>query len=289
MPAKNTFFYPKRTLNCRGRILDLSQPLVMGILNITPDSFFDGGRYENEQQARLHCGKMLKAGADIIDVGAMSSKPGSEIISAEDEIQRLKGILPGLIHEFPKAVFSIDTVHSKTAQYCLQQGVQIVNDISAASIDPKILEVAGREDAPYVMMHMQGRPKTMQQHPTYKSVVLEVNDFLIEKIEAARANGIKDIIVDPGFGFGKSLQHNYQLLQQLDFFLHLDFPILAGVSRKSMINKLLGIKAAEALNGTSVLNTIALMKGASILRVHDVKEAVECVKIFSAFKNPETL
>ncbi len=282
MVAKNTSFYPKETLNCRGRLVDISRPQVMGILNITPDSFHDGGNYTENQSALEQCKKMIAEGASMIDVGAMSSKPGSEIISADEEIERLNGILPELVKQNPEVIFSIDTLNSKTAKFAMDCGVHIINDISGATYDPTILNVAVEFQAPVILMHMQGRPENMQNDPNYNDVVIEVTEHFLRQAAIAKSKGIKDIILDPGFGFGKSLQHNYELLAGLSFFLELGHPILAGLSRKSMINKLLKISSKDALNGTTAANMLALQAGAQILRVHDVKEAVECVEIYFA-------
>lgn len=281
--AKNTFFYPKQTLNCRGSLLDISSPVVMGILNLTPDSFFDGGQYNELSNAIGQCADMLAKGAAIIDVGAMSSRPGAELISPEEEIKRLEPILPELIKAHPKAIFSIDTVHSAVAEKAMEWGVHIVNDISAGSIDQNITAVAAENNAPYILMHMQGLPNNMQQEPDYENIVLELTAFFQERIRWAKEAGCKDIILDPGFGFGKNLQHNYELLRGMDFFKNLDLPILVGISRKSMINKVIGTKAAEALNGTTAAHMLALLGGAQILRVHDVREALECIQIFKAY------
>ena len=269
-------------LNCQGRILDLTQPVVMGILNVTPDSFFDGGKFNDENNIRMHVEKMLTDGASIIDIGAASSRPGAAPLSAEDEWMRLKPILKLLTKQFPDAFLSIDTFHSEVAGRSIDSGAKMINDITAGGTDDRMLKLLSGKNVPYIMMHMQGTPQTMQIDPQYENVSLEVIRFFVKKIENAFNHGIKDTIIDPGFGFGKTLAHNFSLLNDLSHFKVLNRPILVGLSRKSIINATLKIKAQEALNGTTVLNTIALLKGASILRVHDVKEAVEAIKLFSA-------
>lgn len=266
-------------LNCRGRILDVTNPLVMGILNITPDSFFDGGKFNDENNIRLHTEKMVMEGASIIDVGAVSSRPGAVEVSESAEWKRLEPALKLLTKEFPQLIISVDTSRAAIAEKAIHLGASIINDITAGTSDNKMFKLLAEANIPYIMMHMKGTPKTMQQDPTYTDVTKELLTFFTKRFEAARNAGLKDILIDPGFGFGKSVDHNFQLLDELDHFKVLQCPILAGLSRKSMINKTLGIKSAEALNGTTVLNTIALMKGAKILRVHDVKTAVEAVKL----------
>ena len=269
-------------LNCQGRIFDLTQPVVMGILNVTPDSFFDGGKFNDENNIRMHVEKMLTDGASIIDIGAASSRPGAAPLSAEEEWMRLKPILKLLTKQFPDAFLSIDTFHAEVAGRSIDSGATMINDITAGGTDDRMLKLLSGKNVPYIMMHMQGTPQTMQIDPQYENVSLEVIRFFVKKIESAFNNGIKDTIIDPGFGFGKTLAHNFSLLNDLSDFKVLNRPILVGLSRKSIINATLKIKAQEALNGTTVLNTIALLKGASILRVHDVKEAVEAIKLFSA-------
>ena len=272
-------------LNCQGRILDLTQPVVMGILNVTPDSFFDGGKFNDENNIRMHVEKMLTDGASIIDIGAASSRPGAAPLSAEEEWMRLKPILKLLTKQFPDAFLSIDTFHSEVAARSIDSGATMINDITAGGTDDRMLKLLSGKNVPYIMMHMQGTPQTMQIDPRYENVSLEVIRFFVKKIENAFNHGIKDTIIDPGFGFGKTLAHNFSLLNDLNNFKVLNRPILVGLSRKSIINATLKIKAQEALNGTTVLNTIALLKGASILRVHDVKEAVEAIKLFSSLNN----
>lgn len=269
------------TINCRGKLLDFSTPKVMGILNLTPDSFFDGGQLTGEAAVLKHVEKMLNEGANIVDVGGMSSRPGAKIISEEEEITRVLPQVQNVVKNFPNAIISIDTIRASVADECLKAGAHIINDISAGRFDANMLPVVAKYKAPFVIMHMQGMPDTMQQNPQYENVVNELLDFFAERIKACRSAGIIDTILDPGFGFGKTLEHNYTLLRNLQLFSTFNCPVLAGVSRKGMITKLLNIKAEDALNGTSVLNTIALINGASILRVHDVKEAKEAVKLVS--------
>lgn len=270
------------TINCRGKLLDFSTPKVMGILNVTPDSFYDGGKYLNEELLLKQVEKMLNDGADILDVGGMSSRPGSEIISAEEEIKRVLPVVQNIIKNFSKTIVSIDTLHSKTADICIKEGAHIINDISGGRYDNQMLQVVAKHDAPFIIMHMQGTPNTMQQNPNYGNVVNEVMDFFAERIAVCSKEGIVDLILDAGFGFGKTMEHNYTLLRNHQLFSTFYRPMLVGISRKGMITKLLDIKATDALNGTTVLNTIALVNGASLLRVHDVKEAKEAVRLFSA-------
>ena len=268
------------TLNCRGHLLDLSAPVVMGILNVTPDSFYDGGFHSSTKAALKKAAQLLEEGATILDIGGMSSRPGAALISAEEELQRVLPVVETILNSFPQALISIDTVRSEVAKACLEAGAHIINDISGGKIDKDLISTVVKYRAPYILMHMQGKPSTMQQLPTYDNVVDEVLAFFIKKIAAFRKEGIKDIIIDPGFGFGKTIEHNYQLLRQLSDFQVIEAPILAGISRKSMIYKALGIQVKEALNGTSALHMVTLQQGAKILRVHDVKEAVEVVKLY---------
>lgn len=269
------------TLNCRGTLLDLSKPIVMGILNVTPDSFFDGGKYDSAENMRSQVRNMVADGADIIDVGGMSSKPGAEIIDVAEEIRRVLPALQWIAKEYPQQIISIDTLHSAVAKAAMEAGAHMINDISGGDQDPAIVDVAITAGAPYVLMHMQGKPEDMQEDPTYKDVVLDILKELHVKVQAYRAKGLKDMVLDPGFGFGKTVEHNYQLLRHLSVFQIADCPVLAGVSRKSMIYKPLGISAAEALNGTTALHMVALQNGAKILRAHDVKEAKECIAMYT--------
>jgi dihydropteroate synthase len=267
------------TINCKGYLIDLSQPKIMGILNITPNSFYDGGKYKDELQILNQVEKMLQDGATFIDVGAYSSKPNAEFVSEADEISRLIPIIELLIKKFPNILLSVDTFRSQVAKVAVENGVAIVNDISAGMLDEKMIETVAELQVPYIMMHMKGNPKTMQSLANYVDVVKEMIYYFSERIQLARSFGINDLIIDPGFGFAKTLEQNYEVLQKLELFSILELPLLAGISRKSMIYKTLENSPEEALNGTTVLNTIALQKGAKILRVHDVKEAVECVKL----------
>ncbi len=270
------------TLNCKGRLLVVDKPLVMGIINATPDSFFGGSRFTVVDEIVTKVGKMLSDGADLIDIGGQSTRPGSELIAPDDELKRVVPAIEAIIRKFPDAFISIDTFYSKVALAALNAGATIVNDISAGSMDKHMIETVAELKVPYILMHMKGTPQTMQQNPVYENVNREVLDFFIAKINDLRKAGILDIIIDPGFGFGKTIDHNFELLKNLPVFKMLDKPILVGISRKSTIYKTLGVSADEALNGTSVLNTIALMNGASVLRVHDVKEAKEAVALFLA-------
>ena len=273
------------TLNCNGKLLDLSRPRIMGILNLNPDSFYDGGRYNEIESALNQTEKMLSEGAHIIDLGGASSRPGAEIIPENTERERVIPVLKAVREAFPNALFSIDTWRSAIAAEALDEGASIVNDISGWSLDPALPDLLEKRKPPYILMHMQGRPDTMQSNPEYTDVVQEVLDFFIEKVEALRARGLYDIVLDPGFGFGKTVEHNFTLLKNLSVFSSvLDLPVLAGISRKSMICKVLGVSPQNALNGTTALHMVALQQGAHILRVHDVKEAVEVVTLWEMTK-----
>ena len=272
------------TINCKGTLIDFSKPKIMGILNLTPDSFYDGGNHNNTNNALAQCEKMIFEGADFIDVGAFSSKPAAEEVSEEKELKRLLPVLEKLVISFPNVFFSIDTFRSKVAAEALDRGAALINDISAGSFDPEMMRTVGRYRVPFIAMHMQGNPRTMQLNPSYTSVIDEIVHFFSVKIKEALEAGINDIILDPGFGFGKTKTHNFEILKKLDTFQILEKPILTGVSRKSMIYKTLGIDAASALNGTSVLHTVALSKNAQILRVHDVKEAKECIDLLEVIQ-----
>ncbi len=267
----------KKSLNCNGRLVDLSTPAVMGILNLTPDSFHDGGKYIQNEVYLHHAESMLKAGALFIDIGAQSTRPGSARLTAEQEWERLETALLKLMKEFPAANFSIDTYHAAVAKRSVHAGAVLINDISGGSMDPAMFQTIAELHVPYIMMHIQGTPETMQLAPAYEDVVTEVIDYFNEKIGQLNSLGHTDILIDPGFGFGKTIAHNYELLRKMDLLKITGRPVVAGLSRKSMITKVLGISNMEALNGTSVLNTIALLKGADILRVHDVKEAVQAI------------
>ena len=273
------------TINCKGKLIDLSQPKVMGILNLTPNSFYDGGKYKDEIQVLNQVERMLDDGATFIDVGAYSSKPNAEFVSEEEELHRLLPIVELLVNKFPEVLLSVDTFRSQVAKKAIENGVAIVNDISAGKLDEKMIETVAKLNVPYIMMHMKGNPKTMQSLTNYEDILKEMIFYFSERIAVARSFGVNDIVIDPGFGFAKTLEQNYEVLQKLELFSMLELPLLVGVSRKSMIYKTLENSPEEALNGTTVLNTIALQKGAKILRVHDVKEAMECVKLLSKLNN----
>ena len=253
----------------------------MGIVNVTPNSFYDGGKH-NEINSIIHqVEKMISEGADIIDIGAYSSKPSAEFVSEQDEINRLKVVIKELVNTFPSVVLSVDTFRASVAKFAVDQGVAMVNDISAGLLDDAMLPTVAELKVPYIMMHMRGTPQTMQSLTQYDDVVKEMLFYFSERIQKARSFGISDVIIDPGFGFAKTIEQNYEVLQKLELFSILELPLLVGISRKSMIYKVLETTPQEALNGTTVINTIALQKGAKIIRVHDVKEAVECVKLVS--------
>ena len=256
----------------------------MGILNVTPDSFYDGGRYEQEKAILQQAEKMLTEGATILDIGGMSSRPNAAIIAVETELKRVIPAIESIVKRFPKALLSIDTVQSQVAKAAVEAGAAMVNDISAGSVDSALFQTVADLKVPYILMHIQGLPKNMQVNPNYQNVVQEVMDFFVKKLAHLKKLGIKDLLLDVGFGFGKTLEQNYQLLQNLNTFELFDEPMLVGISRKSMIYKPLNIKPIEALNGTTTLNTIALLKGAKILRVHDVKAAIEATKLVDCLK-----
>lgn len=278
--AKDTFFCEKQTLNCRGRLVFLDEALVMGILNVTPDSFFDGGIYTAEKAILQRVEKMLSEGADIIDIGGYSTRPGAKDVPEEEEMKRLLPAIKLIAEKFPGTIISADTFRSSVARAAVENGASIINDISGGAMDPEMFNTIAMLGVPYIVMHMQGTPETMQKKPVYEDAVKEILLFFAEKTRQLKELGVKDIIIDPGFGFGKNLEHNYRILQHLEDFRMLELPLMVGFSRKSMVNKVIGTKPENALNGTTVLNTIALMKGAKILRVHDVKEAKEAVKIW---------
>jgi dihydropteroate synthase len=272
-------------LNCRGKLVPLEKPLIMGILNTTPDSFFDGGRFSDETSWLKQTEKMLAEGADIIDVGCVSTRPGTRAIDEKSEIKKMATILASLSMHFPEIIISADTYRSKVALEAINSGAAIINDISGGTMDDEMFEIIAKMQVPYILMHIQGTPETMQQKPVYHNVTKEVINFLAEKISKLRLMGVNDIIIDPGFGFGKTPEHNFQLLRNLPLFKFISYPILIGISRKSMICRTLKSSPAEALNGTTVLNTIALLNKANILRVHDVKEARECLTLVNNFLN----
>ena len=273
------------TLNCNGKLIDLTSPKVMGILNVTPNSFYDGGKHTEEKVILKQVEKMLLEGATFIDVGGYSSKPNAEEVSEEQELQRILPVVQNISKEFPNTVISIDTFRSKVAQAAVENGAAIINDISAGNLDVKMMETVAQLQVPYIMMHMKGTPQTMQSLTQYENIIKEMLFYFSEKIALARSFGINDLILDPGFGFAKTVDQNFEVLNKLDLFQMTELPILAGLSRKSMIYKTLNTSAQFALNGTTSLNTISLMKGAKILRVHDVKEAVECVQLFNQLNN----
>ena len=283
MVEKN-FFEAKKSINIKGKLMDLTLPQVMGILNITPDSFYGNSRTKSVDEAVAKAENFLNQGATFIDIGGYSSRPGAADVPVEEEISRLIPVVEALKKSLPEAVISIDTFRAKVAEECISAGAHVINDISAGDLDAAMFETVAKLQVPYIMMHMQGTPQNMQQHPFYQNVTLEVLDDLARKVAKLRSLKIHDVIIDPGFGFGKTINHNYQLLNELEAFQIFKLPVLVGFSRKGMIHKVLGNTAAEALNGTSVLNTIALQKGAGILRVHDVKEAVECVRLVEKLK-----
>ena len=269
------------TLNCKGKLLALDKPLVMAIINVTPDSFYPGSRFSGIDNILLQVEKMLVEGADIIDIGGQSTRPGSEQASEQEELGRVVPVINAIHQKFPEAILSIDTYNAAVAAQCVCAGASIVNDISAGSFDNNMISVVAQLQTPYVIMHTKGKPANMQQHAKYANVTIEVLDFLAQKKRQCTQAGIHDIIIDPGFGFAKTAAHNFEVLRNLAAFKALESPLLVGLSRKSSIYTSLGVTADEALNGTTVLNTIALMNGAHILRVHDVKPAKEAVLLWS--------
>lgn len=278
--------YLPKYVNVNGQLLDLSTPQVMGILNVTPDSFYAGSRMQTEMEIAARARQILEEGASIIDIGAYSSRPNAEHISSEEEMDRLRVGLEILNRDYPDAVISVDTFRADVAEKCVTEyGVAIINDIAAGEMDERMFETVARLGVPYIMMHMQGTPQSMQKEPQYDNLLKDVFLCFARKVQQLRDLGAKDLILDPGFGFGKTMKHNYELMAHLEEFRIFELPLLVGVSRKSMIYRLLGGTPQEALNGTTVLDTVALMKGANILRVHDVREAVEAVKIVTAVRD----
>ncbi|MFX0555190.1 dihydropteroate synthase [Maribacter sp. CXY002] len=267
------------TINCKGQLIDLSKPKIMAILNVTPDSFFDGGKYSNEKNILDHVEKCLVDGATFIDVGAYSSRPGASEVTENMELLRILPIVKLIINKFPETILSIDTFRSEVASACVQEGAAIINDISSGQLDDKMMDTIARLNVPYILMHMRGTPKTMLSKTEYDDIVQNLLHFFSEKVGIAQSKGIRDIIIDPGFGFAKNLEQNYVLFSKIEQLKTIELPILLGISRKSMIYKLLDTTAEYALNGTSALHMLGLYKGANILRVHDVKEAMECIKI----------
>ena len=275
------------TINCTGKLVDLSTPKIMGILNVTPDSFYDGGVHNSEKKILDHVEKMLNDGAIFIDIGAYSSRPNAINIDEDEELNRVVPALELVNKKFPEAIISIDTFRSKVAETCLNSGASIINDISAGEMDKKMMKIVGKYNVPYVMMHMKGNPQNMIRKTNYDDMLKEIIKYFSKKINQAVSYKINDMIIDPGFGFAKDLKQNYDLLSNIDLLKILDKPIMVGISRKSMIYQSLKTNAKESLNGTTVLNTVSLIKGASILRVHDVKEANECIKLISALNNQD--
>jgi len=271
------------TINCKGTLINLSTPKVMGIVNVTPDSFFDGGKLTDADAVVFQVEKMLQEGATFIDLGGYSSKPGAEFVSETEELNRVIPIVKLLVEKFPDILLSIDTFRSEVAKQAIENGAALINDISAGLLDENMLETVAKLQVPYIMMHMKGTPKTMQSLANYEDLLKEMNFYFSERIAKARHFGLNDIIIDPGFGFAKTLEQNYELLQNLELLQFHDLPILAGISRKSMIYKALETAPEAALNGTTFLHAFCLQKGANILRVHDVKEAVECVNLYLRF------
>lgn len=280
--AKDTFFRKKATLNAGGRLIDLSKPKVMGIINITPDSFYAGSRKQGIDEALHQAEKMLSEGATFLDLGAYSSRPGADDISVQEETERLLPVVETIVRRFPEAILSVDTFRSKVAEAAIMAGAHIINDISGGQLDENMFGTVAALQVPYILMHMRGNPKTMDQQAQYDDVFGEVYDYFVERYDQLKQLGVHDVIIDPGFGFAKKREHSYTLMSRLQDFNVLRLPVLAGISRKKMIYGLLETNSENALNGTTALNTIALTKGANILRVHDVREAVEAVKIWEA-------
>ena len=267
------------TINLNGNLMDLSTPKIMGILNVTPDSFYDGGMFDSNKKILDHVEKMLTDGADIIDVGGYSSRPGAKEVKLKDEIKRVVPTIELIKKEFNETIISVDTFRSEVALQAVNSGASIINDISSGDLDPNMFNCVAELNVPYIIMHMQGNPKNMQNNPLYENVIVEIIENLSKKVFEAAEAGVIDVIIDPGFGFGKTIEHNYKILSELSFFKELDCPILVGLSRKSMIYSLLEEKPENVLNGTTCLNTVSILNGANILRVHDVKEAKEVIEL----------
>jgi dihydropteroate synthase len=272
------------TMNCKGKLLVIDQPIVMGIINTTPDSFYPGSRTATIDDILLRAEKMIRDGAAILDLGGQSTRPKSNPIDAAQELKRVLPAIEAIHKNFPEQIISIDTFYSKVAKEAVAAGAGIVNDVSAGTMDEALFSTVAALNVPYVLMHMLGKPQTMQEAPSYNNVTLDVFDFLHFKVAELIRSGIHDIIIDPGFGFGKTASHNFQLLRELSFFRQINKPIMVGLSRKATIYKTLGVTAEEALNGTTVMHTLALLNGASILRVHDVKEAAQAIRLFTEYK-----
>jgi dihydropteroate synthase len=284
-PSDKKYFKKKRSIVFNGELVTFDRPMIMGILNTTPDSFFDGGKYNTPHSAIIRVRQMIAEGADIIDVGAYSTRPGAPTVSKEEELERLLPVVGEIKKEFPEIILSIDTFRSEVAAKVIEKnGCCIINDISGGSMDKAMFETVAHLHVPYIVMHIQGTPETMQLNPVYKNVTKDVIRDLSEKVYRLHELGVSDVIIDPGFGFGKTLEHNYELFNHLDAFRFFELPVLVGISRKSMIYKLLNSSPGESLNGTSILNSMALLAGADIIRVHDVKEAAETVAIFEKLK-----
>lgn len=285
MTPKNTFFQQKKTINCKGQLVILDSPKVMGIINVTPDSFYAGSRDLHRDAILRKAEQMVADGADFLDIGGYSSRPHAVDISIDEELSRVCPSIETIHRQFPEALISIDTFRSKVATEAIKAGAHIINDISAGLLDEEMIDTVATLQVPYIIMHMQGTPKTMQDAPHYTDVVHEITTFFSTRISLLKNKGIADIILDPGFGFGKTLAHNYELLTHLEHFQLFNLPIMAGLSRKSMLYNVTGDDAAGALSGTIAANTIALMKGAALLRVHDVKPAIDAIKIVNQLKS----
>ncbi|MEQ8364703.1 MAG: dihydropteroate synthase [Cyclobacteriaceae bacterium] len=281
---QNKVFSSNKTLNVGGRLIHFDTPKIMGILNITPDSFFDGGKYRDEKSILQLVEEMINDGADFIDVGGYSSRPGATDISQEEELERVISAIKAIANRFPESIISIDTFRSEVARQAIEEGALMVNDISGGAMDNKMFDLIARHHIPYILMHMKGTPQTMKSMAEYENLIKEIIDYFHPKLNQLHQLGVADIMIDPGFGFAKTIAHNFELLKQLELLKILNKPMVIGLSRKSMIWKTLDTDPENALNGTTVLNTIALLKGASILRIHDVKEAVEAVKLTNFVK-----
>lgn len=278
---KYTLIHKKKTLNCSGKIINFSSPHIMGILNITPDSFYDGGLYNTKDKWLKKTGEMLNEGATFIDIGACSTRPGSKEISEQEEADRIIPAIKSISETYPEAILSVDTYRSSIAEEAIRNGAAIINDISGGKFDEKIIDIAAKYQSPLIMMHIQGTPENMQNNPDYKNVIKEILFSLSKKIIKAKAAGVADIIIDPGFGFGKTIEHNYKILKELNLLNFSEMPVLVGISRKSLINKILGTTPNDALNGTTILHTLAISQNIDILRVHDVKETSEVLKVYA--------
>ncbi len=272
-------------INCGGKLIDLTKPKIMGILNVTPDSFYDGGKFLNSDKYLIQVEKMLNEGATFIDIGGMTSKPGSKEIPVSEELSRVIKAVENVSNKFPKAIISVDTYRSEVAEESVNSGAQIINDISGGSFDNKMFKTIAKLNVPYIIMHINERPETMQQNPEYEDILFEIGYYFSKKVFKARAAGINDIIIDPGFGFGKELDDNYKILKNLNALMVENIPMMIGVSRKSMIYKKLKITSGQSLNGTTCVNTVGLIQGVNILRVHDVKEAKQCIDIVNSLNN----